>query len=64
MFMLKPEYVQGREAAEAGKDVSQNPYPEDSFEFEQWRAGWYMAKQPITSEPYPIEEAKWEPPYE
>lgn len=64
MFMFKPEYVRGREAAEAGQDASQNPYPEDSLEFEQWRIGWYMAKQPITLEPYPIEKPKWEPPYE
>lgn len=64
IYMPSEEYIQGREAAEAGQDVSQNPYPKDSFEFQEWNAGWEMAKQPITSEPYPIKQAKWEPPYE
>lgn len=64
IYMPSEEYIQGQDAAHAGEEKNQNPYTKDSFEFHEWNVGWEMAKKPITSEPYPIEGANWEPPYE
>lgn len=41
--MKSAVYTQGYEAYEKGRREKDNPYPQGSLEFEEWRDGWYDA---------------------
>ena len=39
----EPSFIEGRESFEADQEITDNPYPETSIDFELWRNGWLAA---------------------
>lgn len=39
----EPAFLEGRECFDADWEITDNPYPDTSIDYELWRSGWLAA---------------------